>query len=109
MILLPEADVRILWGTFWGLTGVLAHFVHRWYTFDNHKSLAWTLPAAIPVYVGSLVGSSMSIGWLSEKYPDQIEWMGLPNMLCWGILIWLTMRIFVFQFTPHASQEDRTE
>ena len=109
MILLPEADVRILWGTFWGLTGVMAHFVHRWYTFDNHKSLAWTLPAAIPVYVGSLVGSSMSIGWLSEKYPDQIEWMGLPNMLCWGILIWLTMRIFVFQFTPHASLEDHTE
>tara|TARA_B100000900_G_C20244612_1_gene579402 strand:+ start:207 stop:653 length:447 start_codon:yes stop_codon:yes gene_type:complete len=108
MILLPEADVRILWGTFWGLTGVMAHFVHRWYTFDNHKSLAWTLPAAIPVYVGSLVGSSMSIGWLSEKYPDQIEWMGLPNMLCWGILIWLTMRIFVFQFTPHASLEDHT-
>lgn len=109
MAILPEVDVRILWGTFWGLTGVLAHFVHRWYTFDNHKSLAWTLPAAIPVYVGSLLGSSLSIGWLSERYPNQIEWMGLPNMLCWGILIWLTMRVFVFQFTPHASQEDHTE
>ena len=109
MALLPEVDVRILWGTFWGITGVLAHFVHRWYTFDNHKSLAWTLPAAIPVYVGSLVGSSMTIGWLSDRYPDQIEWMGLPNMLCWGILIWLTMRVFVFQFTPHVSQEDHTE
>ena len=24
MALLPEVDVRILWGTFWGLTGVLA-------------------------------------------------------------------------------------
>ena len=112
MFLLPDVDVRILWGTFWGLTGVMAHFVHRWYTFDNHKPLAWTLPAAIPVYVGSLVGSSMTIGWLSERYPGQIEWMGLPNMLCWGVLIWLTMRAFVFQFsasTQHVSQEDQME
>ena len=112
MFLLPDVDVRILWGTFWGLTGVMAHFVHRLYTFDNHKSLAWTLPAAIPVYVGSLVGSSMTIGWLSERYPGQIEWMGLPNMLCWGVLIWLTMRVFVFQFSPstqHVSQEDQME
>ena len=112
MFLLPDVDVRLLWGTFWGLTGVMAHFVHRWYTFDNHKPLAWTLPAAIPVYVGSLVGSSMTIGWLSERYPGQIEWMGLPIMLCWGVLIWLTMRIFVFQFSPsiqHVSQEDQME
>ncbi|MED5291733.1 MAG: hypothetical protein VX778_05830 [Candidatus Thermoplasmatota archaeon] len=112
MWLFPEVDVRLLWGLFWGLTGLLAHFVHRLYTFDDHKSLAWTLPAAVPVYVGSLVGSSMTIGWLSEKYPTQIEWMGIPNMLCWGVLIWLTMRVFVFQFTPstqHVSQEDQME
>jgi hypothetical protein len=112
MFLFPNVDIRILWGTFWGLTGILAHFVHRWYTFDNHKSLAWTLPAAIPVYIGSLVGSSLTIGWLSDRYPDQVEWFGIPNLLLWGVLIWLTMRIFVFQFSPpklHASQEDQTE
>ena len=112
MLLLPEVDIRILWGLFWGLTGIFAHFVHRFYTFNNHKPLAWTLPAAIPVYAGSLVGSSMTIGWLSEKYPTQIEWMGLVNMLCWGVLIWLTMRIFVFQYSPstlHASQADQME
>ena len=112
MFLLPEVDVEILWGTFWGLTGLLAHFVHRHYTFDNHKPLNWTLPTAIPVYVGSLLGSSVTIGWLSEEYPTQIEWLGIPNMLCWGVLIWLTMRIFVFQFSPskpHASQAGQTE
>lgn len=112
MFLLPDVDVRILWGTFWGLTGVMAHFIHRWYTFDNHKPLAWTLPTAIPVYIGSLIGSSLTIGWLSERYPNQIEWMGIPNMMCWGVIIWLSMRIFVFQFSssrPHASQEDQME
>ena len=112
MYFLPEVDIRILWGTFWGLTGVMAHFIHRWYTFDNHKSLAWTFPAAIPVYVGSLVGSSLTIGWLSEQYPGPIEWLGFPNMLCWGVIIWLSMRIFVFPFSPskpHESPEDQTE
>lgn len=112
MFLLPNVDVRILWGTFWGLTGIMAHFIHRFYTFNNHKPLAWTLPTAIPVYVGSLIGSSMTIGWLSEKYPSQVEWMGIPNMLCWGVLIWLAMRIFVFQHSPstqHVSQADQME
>ncbi len=112
MFLLPNVDVRILWGTFWGLTGIMAHFIHRFYTFNNHKPLAWTLPTAIPVYVGSLIGSSMTIGWLSEKYPSQVEWMGIPNMLCWGVLIWLAMRIFVFQHSPstqHGSQADQME
>ena len=37
-------------GNVLGLTGVMAHFVHRWYTFDSHKSIAWTLPTAVPVY-----------------------------------------------------------
>ena len=71
-------------GSFWGLTGLLAHFVHRLYTFDNHKSLAWTLPAAIPVYVGSLVGSSMTIGWLSEKYPIKSNGWAYP-ICCVGV------------------------
>ena len=108
----PKVDVRILWGTFWGLTGIMAHFVHRWYTFDNHKSLRWTLPTAIPVYLASMYGSSVTIGWLEGEFPEQIVWLGIPNLLFWGVIIWLTMRIFVFQFSssrPHASQEDRME
>jgi len=107
-----EVDVRFLWGVAWGITGILAHFVHRWFTFDNHKSLAWTLPTAVPVYVGSLLGSSFTIGWLAEWFPDAVLWMGLVNMLAWGVLIWFTMRTIVFQFSPvttHGSQEARAE
>lgn len=105
---LPQVDVRILWGASWGLTGVLAHFVHRRFTFDNHKSVAWTLPTAVPVYAGSLLGSSFTIGWLAATFPEAVYWMGVANMLAWGVLIWLAMRTFVFQFTPikaRASQE----
>ena len=109
--LLTDADVRILWGVCWGVTGVLAHFVHRWFTFDDRKSVKWTLSTAVPVYVASLVGSSMSIGWLSTAYTTDVRLMGLLNLLAWGLIVWLLMRLFVFQYSPteHASQEHRTE
>lgn len=112
MLLLPDVNIGILWGVFWGLTGVLAHFVHRWFTFDNHKSVSWTLPTAIPVYVISLLGSSFTIDFLSASFPQQVYWLGIVNLLGWGVLIWFTMRTLVFQFssaTTHASLESPKE
>ena len=112
MLLLPSVDVRLLWGLFWGLTGVMSHFVHRWFTFDDRKPVAWTLPTAVPVYVGSLVGSSITIGWFSSAFPDLLYVMGVLNLLAWGVLIWLAMRMVVFQYSPstmRGSQESQEE
>lgn len=112
MLLFPSVDVRLLWGLFWGLTGVLGHFVHRWFTFDDRKPVSWTLPTAVPVYVGSLVGSSITIGWLSSAFPDLLYLMGIVNLLSWGVLIWLAMRRVVFQYsspTAHGFQESQEE
>lgn len=108
MVLFASVDVRVLWGIAWGVTGVLAHFVHRAFTFDDHLPLSWTLPTAVPVYIGSLVGSSLTLGWLDAGFPEAIHWMGVVNMLAWGVMIWATMRLVVFQYsptTPHASPE----
>jgi hypothetical protein len=112
MVLFTSVDVRVLWGIAWGVTGVLAHFVHRAFTFDDHMPLSWTLPTAVPVYIGSLVGSSLSLGWLDEAFPKAIHWMGVVNMLVWGLMIWATMRLVVFRFSPpttHGSQESQGE
>ena len=108
---LADIDVRILWGICWGVTGVLAHFVHRWFTFDDRKSVSWTLSTAVPVYFSSLVGSSITIGWLSDAYTTDVRLMGLLNLLAWGVIVWLLMRLLVFQYSPkgHASQEHQTE
>ena len=103
MLLFPSVDVRLLWGLFWGLTGVMGHFVHRWFTFDDRKPVSWTLPTAVPVYVGSLVGSSITIGWLSSAFPDLLHLMGIVNLLGWGVLIWLAMRMFVFQYSSPTA------
>ena len=107
LAMLDNADVRILWGICWGVTGVLAHFVHRWFTFDDRKPVAWTLFTAVPVYFTSLVGSSITIGWLSTTYAADVRLMGLFNLLGWGVIVWLLMRLFVFQYSPteHESQE----
>ena len=107
LAMLTDADVRILWGICWGVTGVLAHFVHRWVTFDDRKPVAWTLFTAVPVYFTSLVGSSITIGWLATAYATGVRLMGLLNLLGWGVIVWLLMRLFVFQYSPteHESQE----
>jgi putative flippase GtrA len=104
-------DVRILWGLCWGATGVLAHYVHRWFTFDNRKPVSWTLSTALPVYFISLVGSSVTIGWLAETFPEDVRLLGILNLLAWGVIVWLMMRFWVFQYasTAHASPTHQEE
>ena len=104
-------DVRLLWGLCWGVTGVLAHFVHRWFTFDDRKPVSWTLPTAVPVYLFSLVGSSASIGWMAETFSADVRILGILNLLAWGIIVWLMMRLWVFQYssTVHASPTHQEE
>lgn len=104
-------DVRLLWGLCWGVTGVLAHFVHRWFTFDDRKPVSWTLPTALPVYLFSLVGSSASIGWMAETSSVDVRILGILNLLAWGVIVWLMMRLWVFQYSPtvHASPTHQEE
>lgn len=104
-------DIRILWGVCWGITGVMAHYVHRWFTFDNRKPVSWTLLTAVPVYTLSLVGSSVSIGWLAEMFPEDVRVLGMLNLLAWGLIVWLMMRFWVFQYasTTHVSPTHQGE
>ena len=104
IVLFADVDLRMLWGVAWGLTGVMAHFVHRMFTFDGHRAVKLTLSASIPVYVGSLIGSSYTIGILADLAPDWLRVLGLLNMAVWGVLIWATMRVFVFRFEPARHQ-----
>ncbi len=110
LVVFSGADVRLLWGLCWGATGVLAHFVHRWFTFDDRKPVTWTLSTAIPVYSLSLVGSSVTIGWMVEFFNGDVRMLGIVNLLAWGIIVWLMMRMLVFQYsTAHASPAHQVE
>ena len=100
-------DVRLLWAACWGTTSVLAHYVHRWFTFDDRKPVSWTLSTAVPVYFISLGGSTLTIGWLSDSFSGDVRVLGMVNLVAWGVMLWLLLRLLVFQYSPtaHASQE----
>ena len=103
MLLFTAADMRVLWGLAWGCTGIMAHFVHRAFTFDKRRPVKVTLPTSVPVYIGSLVGSSLTIGWMAEQAPDWLRLLGVMNTLAWGLFIWATMRVVVFRYTPNGA------
>ncbi len=111
LVTLSWIDVRLLWAVAWGATSIMAHFVHRWFTFDNRKPMTWTLPTAIPVSIIGLVGSSLTIGWLDEHLAFDLRLLGLVNLLLWGVIVWLMMRWLVFQYKPtaHASPKHPAE
>ena len=99
-----STGIRIAWGVAWGTTGLMAHFVHRWFTFDNRKSLQWTIGASFGTYVFSLVGSTYTIGLFANRPEETLRWLGLVNLLSWGIIIWAMMRLLVFQYKTDENQ-----
>ena len=99
-----STGIRIAWGVAWGTTGLMAHFVHRWFTFDNRKSLQWTIGASFGTYVFSLVGSTYTIGLFANQPEETLRWLGLANLLSWGIIIWVMMRLLVFQYKTEENQ-----
>jgi hypothetical protein len=100
-----STGIRIAWGVAWGTTGFMAHFVHRWFTFDNRKSIQWTIGASFGAYIFSLVGSTYTIGLFATQPSGTLRWLGVANLLAWGIIIWAIMRLFVFQY---KTEEDQT-
>jgi len=100
-----STGIRIAWGVAWGSTGFMAHFVHRWFTFDKRKSIKWTIGGAFGAYIFSLAGSTYTIGLFASQPAETLRWLGVANLLAWGIIIWAIMRLFVFQY---RAEEDQT-
>lgn len=99
-----STGIRIAWGVAWGSTGFMAHFVHRWFTFDKRKSIKWTIGGAFGAYIFSLAGSTYTIGLFASQPAETLRWLGVANLLAWGIIIWAIMRLFVFQYRTEDDQ-----
>lgn len=99
-----STGIRIAWGLAWGATGLMAHFVHRWFTFDKRKSIQWTIGAAFGTYIFSLIGSTYTIGLFASQPEETLRWLGVANLLAWGVVIWAIMRRFVFQYKTEENQ-----
>ena len=99
-----STGIRIAWGVAWGATGFMAHFVHRWFTFDKRKSIQWTIGASFGAYIFSLVGSTYTIGLFAAQPEEILRWLGVANLINRGIVIWAIMRLFVFQYKTEENQ-----
>ena len=99
-----STGIRIAWGVAWGSTGFMAHFVHRWFTFDKRKSIKWTIGGAFGAYIFSLAGSTYTIGLFATQPAETLRWLGVANLLAWGVIIWAIMRLFVFQYRTEDDQ-----
>ncbi|MAM36134.1 MAG: hypothetical protein CL988_03085 [Euryarchaeota archaeon] len=93
-----KASIQFAWGAAWGLASFLAHFVHRWFTFDKRKSVQWTIGSSTIAYAFSLTGSTYTIGLAATQNSGTLRMLGILNMLVWGLIIWAIMRILVFQY-----------
>ena len=49
----------------------------------------------------------MTIGWLNDSFSGDVRVLGMVNLVAWGVILWLLLRLLVFQYSPtmHASQE----
>ena len=93
-----KASIQFAWGVAWALASFLAHFVHRWFTFDKRKSVQWTIGSSTIAYAFSLTGSTYTIGLAATQNSGTLRMLGILNMLVWGLIIWVILRILVFQY-----------
>ena len=93
-----KASIQFAWGAAWALASFLAHFVHRWFTFDKRKSVQWTIGFSTIAYAFSLTGSTYTIGLAATQNSGTLRMLGILNMLVWGVIIWVILRILVFQY-----------
>jgi hypothetical protein len=51
-----------------------------------------------------LVGSTYTIGLFAAQPEEILRWLGVANLITWGIVIWAIMRLFVFQYKTEENQ-----
>ncbi|MDA8615620.1 GtrA family protein [Candidatus Poseidoniales archaeon] len=89
-----------LWSLSWLASSVVAHFVHRRFTFDGRRNVRTTVLGAISVYAVGMMGSTLSFDVMLDLLTTfPIRLLFLLNIGIWGLFTWASMRWFVFGYT----------
>ncbi len=99
--LLSETGV---WAAAWVISCTIAHFTHRYLTFDGRKDIKTTMLRAFAVYAVGGVLSTLSYEYLVSNLDLFIRIIFITNMLIWGIFTWAAMRWFVFGYTEYVEE-----
>ena len=98
--LYDAAGETVLWSLSWLASSVIAHFVHRRFTFDGRRNVRTTVLGTISVYAVGMMGSTLSFDAMLDllsAFP--IRLLFLLNIGIWGLFTWASMRWFVFGYT----------
>ena len=83
--LYDAAGETVLWSLSWLASSVVAHFVHRKFTFDGRRNVRTTVLGAISVYAVGMMGSTLSFDAMLDllsAFP--IRLLFLLNIGIWG-------------------------
>ena len=87
-----------IWAVAWVISCTIAHFTHRYFTFDGRKDVKTTMLGAFTVYAIGGALSTVSYELLVSNLDLQIRIIFVINMLIWGLFTWASMRWFVFGY-----------
>jgi putative flippase GtrA len=104
----PESFAAIIWATSWIISSFLAHFVHRYFTFETDEPMKKTIPLVALLYVVGMLGSTWTYMFFLGTLSIHIRYIALGNVLLWGAITWMSMRIFIFKHT-HAVKSHRIQ
>ena len=86
------------WAVAWIMSCTIAHFTHRYFTFDGRKDVKATMIGALAVYAIGGVLSTLSYDILVANLTLQIRIIFIINMLVSGLFTWSSMRWLVFEY-----------
>lgn len=90
----------LLWSLSWFGSSIVAHFVHRVFTFDGRRNVRTTVLGAISVYAVGMMGSTLTFDIMLDLLSHlPIRLLFLVNIGIWGIFTWASMRWFVFGYS----------
>ena len=76
----------LLWSLSWFGSSIVAHFVHRVFTFDGRRNVRTTVLGAISVYAVGMMGSTLTFDIMLDLLSHlPIRLLFLVNIGIWGI------------------------
>ena len=87
-----------VWAIAWIISCTIAHFTHRYFTFDGRKDVRTTMLGAFVVYAIGGALSTILYELLVSNLDFHIRVIFVINTLIWGLFTWASMRWFVFGY-----------
>jgi hypothetical protein len=102
-VIFDESFAPFIWAVSWILTSYIAHFIHRWFTFDTKEPVKKTIPLVAILYIIGMLGSTWTYVEFLGILTIDIRLIALLNVLLWGAITWLSMRMFIFKHVKETT------